>query len=52
MLMVTHDADVECYADRVLYIQDGRCVKQCLNAQQSAIDHEAYSHHIHDAKGL
>jgi putative ABC transport system ATP-binding protein len=52
MLMVTHDADVECYADRVLYIQDGRCVKQCLNAQQSAIDHEAYSHYIHDAKGL
>ena len=24
---VTHNPDLECYADRVLYLQDGRIVK-------------------------
>jgi len=27
MIMVTHNPDLECYADRVLYIQDGKLVK-------------------------
>lgn len=29
--MVTHNPDVEVYADRILYIQDGRIVRQVLN---------------------
>jgi putative ABC transport system ATP-binding protein len=42
MVMVTHNPDVECYGDRVVYIQDGVCVKQCLNAEQSALDYDRY----------
>mmetsp|Transcript_11221 Transcript_11221/g.31252 ORF Transcript_11221/g.31252 Transcript_11221/m.31252 type:complete len:353 (-) Transcript_11221:370-1428(-) len=42
-IMVTHNPDVECYADRVLYIQDGRCVKQALNAVQCRLDAERYA---------
>lgn len=30
-VMVTHNPDIECYADRILYVQDGCFVKQCLN---------------------
>ncbi|KAJ3299677.1 ABC transporter H member 2 [Borealophlyctis nickersoniae] len=30
-VMVTHNPDVECYADRLLYLQDGRFVKQAIN---------------------
>lgn len=31
-LMVTHNPDVECYADRILYVSDGRFVKEARNA--------------------
>ncbi|KAI3652469.1 hypothetical protein MP228_002794 [Amoeboaphelidium protococcarum] len=31
IIMVTHNPDVEVYADRILYIQDGRIVRQVLN---------------------
>jgi len=27
MVMVTHNPDLECYADRILYIRDGCLVK-------------------------
>ena len=27
MIMVTHNPDLECYADRILYIRDGKIVK-------------------------
>jgi len=30
-IMVTHNPDIECYADRILYVQDGVFVKQALN---------------------
>jgi len=30
-VMVTHNPELECYADRILYVQDGQFVKQCLN---------------------
>ena len=26
-VMVTHNPDIECYADRILYVQDGQFVK-------------------------
>lgn len=31
IVMVTHNADVEVYADRILYLEDGRIVNQVLN---------------------
>lgn len=42
-VMVTHNPDVECYADRLLYIQDGRFVKQAINSAQSQLIYEYYS---------
>jgi len=27
MVMVTHNPDLECYADRILYIRDGKLIK-------------------------
>eukprot|EP01106_Pelomyxa_sp_JSP_P002539 TRINITY_DN1384_c0_g1_i12.p2 TRINITY_DN1384_c0_g1~~TRINITY_DN1384_c0_g1_i12.p2 ORF type:complete len:156 (-),score=48.27 TRINITY_DN1384_c0_g1_i12:56-523(-) len=44
-VMVTHNPDVECYADRVIYINDGRIVKQAVNLQQTPLvmaDYMAY----------
>lgn len=41
-IMVTHNPDLECYADRLLYFQDGRIVRQCINTRQSRLDEEKY----------
>ncbi|KAH3758173.1 abc transporter [Pelomyxa schiedti] len=44
-VMVTHNPDVECYADRIIYINDGRIVKQAVNVVQSPLimsDYMAY----------
>ncbi|KAJ3031478.1 ABC transporter H member 2 [Rhizophlyctis rosea] len=30
-VMVTHNPDVECYADRLLYLEDGKFVRQAVN---------------------
>ena len=27
MVMVTHNPDLECYADRIIYIRDGEVIK-------------------------
>ena len=43
MVMVTHNPDVEQYADRLIYLQDGRFVKQSLNRRQTKLD---YAHYI------
>jgi putative ABC transport system ATP-binding protein len=45
-IMVTHNPDVECYADRLLYIQDGRFVQQAINEVQSALDFETYTEYL------
>lgn len=42
MIMVTHNPDVECYADRVLYVSDGRFTKQCLNEVQCPLIYNQY----------
>lgn len=42
MIMVTHNPDLECYADRILYIRDGKVVKQVLNAVQTPLELNAY----------
>jgi len=41
-VMVTHNPDIECYADRLLYISDGRIVSQALNSVQSRLIYEEY----------
>ena len=30
-VMVTHNPEIECYADRIIYVQDGIFIKQALN---------------------
>jgi len=41
--MVTHNPEIECYADRILYVQDGIFVKQALNEVQTSIREEEYT---------
>jgi putative ABC transport system ATP-binding protein len=41
-LMVTHNPDLECYADRILYVRDGVFEKQILNETQATIDLTQY----------
>mmetsp|Transcript_28337 Transcript_28337/g.91788 ORF Transcript_28337/g.91788 Transcript_28337/m.91788 type:complete len:380 (+) Transcript_28337:8-1147(+) len=47
MIMVTHNPDLECYADRVLFVADGKFESQLLNYEQRALDLEAYLTHLH-----
>jgi putative ABC transport system ATP-binding protein len=42
-VMVTHNPEIECYADRILYVQDGTFVKQALNEVQTAIRETEYT---------
>lgn len=46
-VMVTHNPEIECYADRILYVQDGSFVKQALNQVQTAIKEEEYTRFQH-----
>jgi ABC-type methionine transport system ATPase subunit len=52
-LMVTHNPDLEGYADRILYVQDGTFLKQAVNEVQSRLgkwsttDHHTTGHHSH-----
>mmetsp|Transcript_30974 Transcript_30974/g.35286 ORF Transcript_30974/g.35286 Transcript_30974/m.35286 type:complete len:314 (-) Transcript_30974:231-1172(-) len=41
-VMVTHNPDLECYADRVVYVQDGVFIKQAINRRQEKLDYEDY----------
>ncbi|EPY16560.1 hypothetical protein STCU_11142 [Strigomonas culicis] len=44
--MVTHNPDLECYADRVLYVADGQFVREVRNATPSALDFDAYNRYL------
>jgi len=46
--MVTHNPELECYADRILYVQDGTFVKQALNESQTAIKEDEYTKFQHN----
>jgi len=45
-IMVTHNPDVECYADRVLYVSDGKFVEQALNEIQIPLIYENYNNYL------
>jgi len=51
MVMVTHNPDVECYADRILYVSDGSFVKQALNYVQSRLDYDHYIKYLNSVEG-
>lgn len=46
-VMVTHNPEIECYADRILYVQDGQFVKQALNEVQTSIKEDEYTKFLH-----
>jgi len=45
-VMVTHNPDVECYADRILYIADGKFEKQVYNFQQTPLIYDEYIQYL------
>eukprot|EP01015_Nassula_variabilis_P011960 TRINITY_DN1968_c0_g1_i1.p1 TRINITY_DN1968_c0_g1~~TRINITY_DN1968_c0_g1_i1.p1 ORF type:complete len:149 (-),score=42.43 TRINITY_DN1968_c0_g1_i1:114-560(-) len=46
MVMVTHNPDIECYADRILYVKDGTLVKQVLNEYQTPLEVDTYVRYL------
>lgn len=42
LVMVSHNPDIECYADRILYLEDGTFVSQALNATQERLKYDEY----------
>jgi putative ABC transport system ATP-binding protein len=41
-VMVTHNPDLECYADRILYVADGHFVSQAVNTRQTRLHYDSY----------
>jgi len=48
--MVSHNPDVECYADRIFYLEDGKFSRQAINAQQAKLDYETYLSYVNRQK--
>lgn len=46
IVMVTHNPELECYANRILYVQDGEFIKQAINEYQQALTVEEYLNYI------
>lgn len=46
-VMVTHNPDLECYADRILYVADGAFVGQAINTEQTRLDIDSYVRYLH-----
>lgn len=46
IIMVTHNPELECYADRILYFQDGEIIKQIINEEQIQLTVEEYLEYI------
>lgn len=42
VVMVTHNEHLECYGDRIVYMEDGQVVNQAINSVQSALDYDTY----------
>jgi len=51
-VMVSHNPDVECYADRIFYIEDGKFVKQAINIKQTPLEYAHYIHYVNSQKYL
>lgn len=49
-LMVTHNPDVECYADRILYVQDGGIHHQVLNEVPVPLVYDDYVAYLNEGQ--
>ncbi|KAG8340291.1 putative ABC transporter [Trypanosoma vivax] len=45
-IMVTHNPDLECYADRILYVSDGCFVKEVRNTRPQRLLYASYLEHL------
>ncbi|KAG5490383.1 hypothetical protein JKF63_00503 [Porcisia hertigi] len=45
-IMVTHNPDIECYADRILYVNDGRFIKEVFNSLPTSLSLAAYTKYL------
>lgn len=45
-IMVSHNPDIECYADRIIYLEDGRFINQALNEKQTKLDYDHYIKYV------
>ncbi|KAJ8902299.1 hypothetical protein NDN08_006706 [Rhodosorus marinus] len=50
LVMVTHNPDLEAYADRILYVEDGTFTRQVLNKTQSRLSVAEYSSFLEHAE--
>ena len=41
-IMVTHNPDLECYADRILYVKDGTFHREATNRRQLKLNADKY----------
>eukprot|EP00818_Percolomonas_sp_WS_P001435 CAMPEP_0117452492 /NCGR_PEP_ID=MMETSP0759-20121206/9650_1 /TAXON_ID=63605 /ORGANISM="Percolomonas cosmopolitus, Strain WS" /LENGTH=305 /DNA_ID=CAMNT_0005245323 /DNA_START=673 /DNA_END=1590 /DNA_ORIENTATION=- len=46
IVFVTHNPDLECYADRIVYVKDGVIVKQAVNSIQTPLIFEYYQQYL------
>ena len=46
IIMVTHNPELECYANRIIYVQDGEFIKQAINENQMALTPQEYLDYI------
>ena len=46
IVMVTHNPELECYANRIIYVQDGEFIKQAINENQTALTPQEYLDYI------
>jgi len=51
MIMVSHNPDVECYADRIFYLEDGTFVEQAVNLQQTPLIYSQYIKYVNTHHG-
>jgi len=49
-VMVSHNPDVECYADRIFYIEDGKFIKQAINVTQTKLEYAHYIRYVNSQK--
>lgn len=47
---VSHNPDIECYADRILYLEDGQFCKQVLNVRQTRLVYDVYIAYVNNQK--
>ncbi|KPA80542.1 putative ATP-binding cassette protein subfamily H member 2 [Leptomonas pyrrhocoris] len=51
-IMVTHNPDIECYADRILYVNDGRFAKEVYNTVPTCLNLEKYAKYLTEKEKL